>query len=66
MANVISGTDYLAVATDYSVARTQTIAAVAYLFDAVYEIVLLNEILPEVDLLNEFYNSYLNISSSFS
>jgi len=59
MANLISGTDYLSVATNYSTARTSVISAVTYLFEAVYQIVLLQEIIPEVDLLAEFYNSYL-------
>tara|TARA_B100000614_G_scaffold262909_1_gene300820 strand:+ start:297900 stop:298274 length:375 start_codon:yes stop_codon:yes gene_type:complete len=59
MANVINGTDYLAVATNYANARSRVVSAVSYLFEAVYQIVLLQEIIPEVDLLSEFYNSYL-------
>lgn len=59
MANVISGAAYVAVATNYGNAREQVVASVGYLFTAVYEIVLLQDLLPEVDLLQEFYNSYL-------
>ena len=59
MANAINGTDYLAVATNYANARSRVVSAVSYLFEAVYQIVLLQEIIPEVDLLSEFYNSYL-------
>ena len=59
MANVIGGSDYLAIATNYANARDRVISAVSYLFEAVYQIVLLQEIIPEVDLLSEFYNSYL-------
>jgi hypothetical protein len=59
MADLISGTDYLSVATNYSTARTSVVSAVTYLFEAVYQIVILQELIPEVDLLTEFYNSYL-------
>ena len=56
---VISGTDYFAVASNYATARDAMVSAVTYFFEAVYQIVLIQEIIPEVDLLNEFYNSYL-------
>ncbi len=59
MANVISGDSYYSIATNYANARDRVVSAVDYLFEAVYQIVLLQEILPEVDLLSEFYNSYL-------
>mgnify|MGYP005841319723 CR=1 FL=1 len=58
MANVISGTDYNAIATNYSEARDRVVSAVDYLFEAVYQVVLLQSIVPEVDLLQEFFNSY--------
>lgn len=61
---VIAGTDYLDIATAYANARDQIIAAKDFFFDAVYIIVLLNEIKPEVDLLNDFWDSYnLNIDT---
>lgn len=54
----ISGQDYVSLATAYASARDQQLTIKDYLFDAVYSIVLLQEIHPEVDLLNEFYDSY--------
>lgn len=59
MPNVISGADYSTIATNYAHARDKAVSAVTYLFEAVYQIVLLNELVPEVDLLQEFYNAYL-------
>lgn len=58
MANVISGTDYLAIAQSYADARTSILASITSLFDAVYLIVQLNDIDPSVDLLQDFANSY--------
>jgi len=58
MASVISGTNYEQVATQYASARNAVLSSVSYLFDAVYTIVQLDEIEPEVDLLTEFWNSY--------
>lgn len=57
--NVISGADYSTIATNYANARNQAVSAVGYLFEAVYQIVLLNELVPEIDLLQEFYSAYL-------
>lgn len=62
----ISGTDYVAIATAYSNARSQQLTIKEYLFEAVYEIVMLQEIVPEVDLLSEFYNSYQVNTTLFS
>ena len=56
---VISGTDYQNIATQYATARELLLKVSEYLFEAVYQVVLLNEIVPEVDLLQEFYDSYL-------
>ena len=58
MAAVISVSNYETIATQYANARTSVLASVDYLFDAVYTIVQLDEIEPEVDLLTEFWNSY--------
>jgi len=58
MASVISVSNYETIATQYANARTSVLASVDYLFDAVYTIVQLDEIEPEVDLLTEFWNSY--------
>jgi len=59
MANVISGANYSTIATQYANARDQAVSAVGYLFESVYQIVILNDIIPEVDLLQTFYNAYL-------
>lgn len=59
MPDVISGADYSTIATNYAHARDSAVNAVGYLFEAVYQVVLLNDIIPEVDLLQEFYSSYL-------
>ena len=56
---VISGTDYRAIADDYAAARNLSLDTRDYLFDAVYKIVLLQVIMPEVDLLQVFWDSYL-------
>lgn len=56
--NVISGTDYLAIATYYSNARASNTGSVDYLYDAVYKIVLSTQFYPTIDLINEFWTSY--------
>ena len=56
---VISGTDYRAISDDYAAARNLNIDVREFLFDAVYKVVLLQVILPEVDLLQSFWDSYL-------
>jgi hypothetical protein len=58
MANVISGTDYAAIAQYYSSSRSANISSVGYLYDAVYTIVLSTDIYPTLDLISEFWNSY--------
>jgi len=55
---VISGANYVAIAQAYATARDSVVSSLSHLFDAVYDVVMLNEIQPEVDLLSEFYNSY--------
>ena len=57
--SVISDTDYLDIANYYANARDQIIGAKEFLFDAVYKIVMLQEITPEVELLNTYWDSYL-------
>lgn len=58
MAQVISGANYVSIATSYANARNAVLSSVGYLFEAVYTIVQLDDIAPEVDLLSEFYSSY--------
>lgn len=59
MATVISGAKYQVIATNYAHARDQAVSASSYLFEAVYQIVLLDDVVPSVDLLQEFYSAYL-------
>ena len=56
--NVISGTDYLAIASYYTDARASNLGSVDYLYDAVYKIVLSTQFYPTIDLINEFWTSY--------
>jgi hypothetical protein len=56
--NVISGADYLAIATYYANARLANVGSVDYLYDAVYKIVLSDNVYPTIDLINEFWTSY--------
>jgi len=55
---VINGTDYYSIATDMSNASLQMQSASQEVWDSVYTIVLLQVVIPEVDLLNEFYGAY--------
>lgn len=59
MANVISGADYLAIAQYYATARSRMVDTVQYFWNAVYRVVLLDDIQPSIDLLGEYYASYL-------
>ena len=63
--SVISMEDYLKIADNYGLARNQVLSSVQYLFDAVYDVVMLQGIIPEVDLLSEFYNSYQINTNTF-
>lgn len=56
---VISGVDYKGIADDYAAARNAVLDVREYLFDAVYKVVLLQSIMPGVDLLEVYWNSYL-------
>ena len=55
---VISQDDYREIAVAYGNARTQVLGAKQFLFDAVYTIVLLDQVQPEVDLLSVFWDTY--------
>lgn len=60
--SLISITDYLAIATSYADARDTVLAAKDHLLAAVNTIVQIDEIQPEVDLLNVFWDTYnLNV-----
>ena len=56
---VISGTDYRSIAVEYADALTKQDAMKQDFFDAVYIIVQLNTIIPEIDLLNRFWGNYV-------
>jgi len=56
---VISGSDYRTIAVSYSEIRNQLIASRGDAYDAVYLIVQLNAVDPEVDLLIPFNSTYL-------
>lgn len=62
--SVISKTDYLSIQADYAAARDTIISAKDDLFDAVYTVVMLQVIIPEVDLLNPLWNVYQGNTSS--
>lgn len=55
---VIGGSDYRAIAVAYSTARQRMLSAKQDFFDAVYLIVTLNQLRPEVDLLISFFDAY--------
>jgi hypothetical protein len=55
---VIEGNDYRDLAVAYANARNSVLGAKQHLFDAVYLIVLLQSVKPEVDLLNVFWDTY--------
>lgn len=63
--NVISGTDYLAIAQFYSEARTANLSSIGKLYDAVYRVVVSEEIFPTLDLINPFWTSYIANSNTF-
>lgn len=65
---VITGSEYRKIAVEYASARDRQIAMKQDFFDAVYIVVLLQVIVPEVDLLNRLWGNYLvnadNINSN--
>ena len=56
--SVISKTNYLSLQADLASARDTILSAKDDLFDAVYTVVMLQVVIPEVDLLNSFWNTY--------
>lgn len=62
---VISGENYVSIATSYANARDAVLSSVSYLFEAVYTIVQIDVIEPEVDLLGEFFQSYQINTATF-
>jgi hypothetical protein len=67
MSNVIGAADFLVITNLYAQARERVLNQKDDLFDAVYQIVLLNTLYPEVDLLNPFWGVYqLNTNTTTS
>ena len=63
---VITGTDYSAIAHDYGDIISQLSGVGTYLYDAVYQIVLMNTYEPTLDLLDPFNNVYTANVSAYS
>lgn len=63
---VIDPPIYKVIADLYGDARNFLLEANSYLFEAVYQVVLLNEMNQEIDLLSPFYNAYQVISSQYA
>ena len=58
MSRVISQTEYRNIALDYAAAYERLLEPNDFLYDAVYRVVLLQVVIPEVDLVNPFYDAY--------
>lgn len=58
MSKVISQTEYRNIALDYAAAYERILEPNDFLYDAVYRVVLLQVVIPEVDLVNPFYDAY--------
>ena len=63
---VIPGTSYKTIATNYAKLMYRLTTASVYLLNAVDVILDTDELIPTVDLLDEFYNTYLINAGSVS
>ena len=63
MANVISGTDYLVLANEYASVRDAIVDQKDSMFDAVYYVVFLQSLYPEVDLLSPTWEARISPAS---
>jgi len=61
---VINRLDYLSLQADIASARDTVVSAKDDLFNAVYTVVMLQVIIPEVDLLSPFWGTYQSNSGS--
>jgi len=61
---VINRIDYLSLQADIASARDTVVSAKDDLFNAVYTVVMLQVIIPEVDLLSPFWGTYQSNSGS--
>ena len=56
--NVITGDQYAVIAELYAQARSKMLLTSGYLYDAVEAVVALDVVVPEIDLLEAFYETY--------
>jgi len=64
MAVVINSSDYLVLANNYSQVLDNLSGNTSYFFDSVYQVVLLEDIYPTIDLVNPLWSAYeLNAAS---
>jgi hypothetical protein len=54
----ITGTQYKQIADELADARDTQVLSKEFLFNAVYDVVLMQEIYPELDLLSPFWDTY--------
>lgn len=64
--NPVLSSIYSTISNCYGNARSYLLEANGLLFDAIYQIVLVNELLPEIDLMSTFYSTYQIISTEFA
>lgn len=62
---LISFADYRILSDNLAAARESTLSVNAYCFDAVYTVVLLQDVQQEVDMLEDFWNTYLLNADTF-
>jgi len=62
---LISFVDYRTLSDDLAAARESTLNIMSFTFDAVYTVVLLQDVQQEVDMLNDFWNTYLLNADTF-
>lgn len=63
-ANVINATDYQAIEQNLTYAILRGKKSSDDMYDATYTILLNDQMSPQVDLLNAFYNSYVSVSNT--
>lgn len=63
---VVSPTIYKIISDNYGEARTSLLESNSYLFEAVYQVVLLSQIDPEIDLLMPLFSAYQIMSGRFA
>lgn len=62
---LIAFTDFRSISDDLAAARESTLLIAEECFNAVYRVVLLQDINQEVDMLNDFWETYLLNSDTF-